>query len=378
MHQQSESGKDRRPVRFTSRKDLRKSKQIPRFSLNTDPVLAEKATKAICTRLGINNIEKSANPEVWFSYVNTRFEACGNLENAFKDQIDYLWLPVAGRFGNNIIQCIHALAFAEIFGIPKIYHQFPWLPGRKSAGSGPVLIQAMPNFKNKQVGLWSGFFNSYCHPRLEALPQSDFVRIIDNYLQPNIRWLSAEPQRAAITVHIRGGDIMTNRKGGYPNYGQPPLAFYTCEIERLANETGRQKIEIISEDRNNPVLDALEFWALKQGMETISYPKSRERRDAKRLVAAEHLIISYSTFPVTLALLSKNTQSLSFFRMSRKSQLLVEKIPSVYRSWDSTYRYTPFGEWKNSVAQRQLIVDFPASAIETVRLDADSKQYEVS
>lgn len=268
-----------------------------------------------------------------------------------------------GRFGNNLIQAVNAVALAKAHDIPVIYHSFGWLLRRYSTPAGPLMIRVRPCLLSSRSGVWAGLFSNQSASALRELGSKGFAECAMTQIQPGIPWVSKKAEKKLITVNIRGGDVMLARPNPPKVYVQPPLAFYTVAIKRLMAETGKKGIGVIFEDRANPVLDALEFWALEQGIVCVEHSDRSFASDSKRLLAAEHLIAGYSWFSDSLAILSGNLKSFTYFRQGFKTKAIGEKGVRVYRGNDPDESFIRPRTWENTVAQRKQLVDYPEDKI---------------
>lgn len=101
-----------------------------------------------------------------------------------------------------------------------------------------------------------------------------------------------------VVIHMRSGDTMQTRSK-YPGYYvQPPCSFYS-DVIRHGNKGGAFKhVLIVTEtDRRNPCIHAVE----SQFAEKVHVQTDSIRNDACTLVSATNLVLSYSTFGVSLS-----------------------------------------------------------------------------
>jgi hypothetical protein len=348
--------------------------RYPRLSLWRNRALADRATKTLCARLGVNNIARQQRPENWFEYANARFDACGNLKRAATGQIDYFWQPVMGRFGNNFLQIVHAIALAEIESVDRIYHGLGWLPPRLNLGTGPELVRAKPTLLSLRAGLRIGGFSKNRFPAIRDLGAKDVARISQTYLAPATPWHDEPAEKHAITVNFRAGDVTKSQPNPNRAFVQPPAAFYMRAIEAIAAETGRDRLKLIYTDRSNPAIEPVEDWAQRLGFNL----ESRENRsfdlDTRSILAAEHLIVGYTSFADALSQLSRNLKSFTFFRASHNVSALYVRGIKLFHGVDADHGFIPHGTWSNSDAQRELIACYPPKSIKiTSFLDKDTE-----
>jgi len=324
-----------------------------RLSLWPSTALADRAADALAARFGAENIPRATLTGNWFQYANRRVDATGNLWRAARGQVDYLWLPSTGNFGNNLIQISNALVFAKAEGIPRIFHPFRWL------GDHDRFRHGTPRLLSSKAGLRNGFFAEHMFTSLKSAEPAATLALLDSELVPALKWLPVPPEQSAITVSLRAGDVMWNRQRQNGNYVQPPLSFYTGAIRRLMDQTGRQEIEIITTDYANPAFFALEVWADQQGITVRFNPDRSVRTDITRLLAAEHLVTGYTSFSAALASVSQNLKSYAYFRTTHRLALLQTRLALVLKGSDVAGDYIAPGTWKNTIAQRRMIVDYP-------------------
>ncbi len=338
--------------------------KFPLLSLDPRTKLGTRASKMVCERLTAEFSPRDPSPANWFEYARKRYDACGNLSRAAKGKIDYLWLPRMGRFGNNAIQIVHAIFLARASGIPVIHHDFDWLPKRMVCADGLILRKGRPSLFSFRAGVWAGMFGYKSAKLLQGMSAQQCADVAQNDVKPHMRWQNVEPQTKAITVYIRSGDVTLARPNPFKPYVQPPLSFFTASIKRIMAETGLRKIEIIFLDRSNPVLDGLEFWAERTGLDVIATHQCSFEHDTVRLLAAEHLIVGNSSFPSALALLSNNLKSFYFFSHSFKVAAIRATGAKVYKATAKENTYIAPFTWDNSITQRLKMVEFPEDLIE--------------
>ncbi len=328
----------------------------PRVPPDVDLALSARAEAAVCDRLGVTTIPYDPAPARRFFYVNRRFEICGDLARAASGKLDYFWVPPAGQFGNNLIQMLNAIAVAEKAGIATLYHPFPWLPAQVTTDRGLLILRSPPDLANGLAGVRNGFFVSRGAAWQDMKPV-DYLDVIQRVIRPNLAWHPVGRGRDVVTVHVRGGDVMIDRN---PNswHWQPPLAFYTKAITSALELTQRSAVQVVSVDRSNPILDELEEWALNQGLET-DVSSGSFSTDAARLLSADYMVASNSSFAHGLALLSTNLRGFWFFRNAFHFRSLVLAGVDVTRGQDLSGTYIPGGEWRNTIAQRREMVLHP-------------------
>jgi hypothetical protein len=342
--------------------------RFPRLVVRGTEDQARIATAALCERFGIDNQPFDPDPARWFWYINRRFDVCGNVARGAAGHVDYIWLPVLGRFGNNVFQMINAATFAKHVGASKIYHSFGWLPPKTKALDGVKLIRGEPPLRSRKAGLRTGFFGTNNNTVLRRMPAEPFVEAAERILMPEMRYRQPQINTKEIVVHIRGGDIMKNRTRPHPDYVQPPASFYCQAVRHAAERTGIRAINIISQDRSNPAIEPFVCWAKSEGFVVNPISNKSLEDDVEQLLAAKHLVAGKTTFPAAIAMLSGNIRSLYFFRNFYIENKLAGKVKDLFRVNDELGDYIPIRGWKNSEAQHKMIRNYPEKNLMTERV----------
>ena len=98
-----------------------------------------------------------------------------------------------------------------------------------------------------------------------------------------------------LIIHIRSGDIFTGTPA--PLYINPPLSYYVDII----NNNSFNNIYIISEDKQNPIIDRL-----LNKYHNIIFKVSPLEEDIKIILSAKNIVYSVGTFIPSLISLSDN------------------------------------------------------------------------
>lgn len=137
-------------------------------------------------------------------------------------------------------------------------------------------------------------------------------------------------------INIRSGDIFLNSINRH--YSQPPLCFY----DKIIKENNFNKVYILSNGHENPVVDIL----LKK-YRTIKYIHGSIEFDISIIVNAYNFVMPTSTFPSTLINLNYNLKNLYIYghdlRYPPKINFTIHKMnPSakylkfVWNKWNKT------------------------------------------
>jgi hypothetical protein len=140
------------------------------------------------------------------------------------------------------------------------------------------------------------------------------MKISDEFVEP-ICSLTTDFVLSAsqIVIHIRSGDIFESDP--HPNYGQPPLIYYVTSLRDIISKKKKELFEglsvyiITQQDRKNPTIQGIVEWCHKNDVK-VTIQSSDIHSDIKYILAAQTLIVGFSTFTKVLILLSKNLRSL--------------------------------------------------------------------
>lgn len=145
-------------------------------------------------------------------------------------------------------------------------------------------------------------------------------------------------------IHIRSGDIFVNIIN--KNYAQPPLCFY----QKIINENNFNKIYIVSNGHENPVINKLLYLYQK-----IKYIHNSVERDISIIISAYNLVISVSTFIYTLINLNDNKQNLYIYKYDKYH---LNNLNCVVHEMEASIKYKSimFGKWNNTKEQLDLML----------------------
>jgi len=179
------------------------------------------------------------------------------------------------------------------------------------------------------------------------------VRELFSGLQPR-----GDLSDSTLAIHVRSGDIYFRERVG--NWGQPPVAYY----ERIIREGRWERVLVVCEDKESPVLRPIEALCDDLGIKHI-FQSTTLAEDLAVLVGAKNLVVGRGTFAPAVVLLNPVLERIFFFEDRFDSKFL-DQSTKVIRVVDQAgdYRENVLqGKWVNSPAQRQLMVDYPASAL---------------
>ena len=199
-------------------------------------------------------------------------------------EIDNIYMDYFGRFGNKLVVFNKVFFYCEIIKCKKIILEKDnniYIRNKINDRQFNLTIEmAKPGINY----IKDSIFNYYPNPFsefLEIKPENRFSVFRDEMLRnlPNVHI-----NKDDIYIHIRGGDIFI-----YPHgpYGQPPYCFY----KTIINTNLFDKIHIIAEDTNNPVLNKL-----LETFPNIIFKKNNIEHDIAYLARAYNLVASVSSF----------------------------------------------------------------------------------
>lgn len=163
-------------------------------------------------------------------------------------------------------------------------------------------------------------------------------------------------------IHIRSGDIFINVINRF--YSQPPLCFY----RKIINESNYQNYYILSNGHENPVIDKL--LSLHP---YIKYIHGTLEYDISVIINAYNLVLSLSSFPLTLIYLNNNLLNLYIYDMMNfnyldtlNSNLNNTKFKIHKMKPSSDYFKYMNEKWNNTKFQLNLMISEKCDNIEFI------------
>jgi hypothetical protein len=245
------------------------------------------------------NISNESSNDGYLSQDSIELLGDFNLGLPIKSQILALEIEKALFFGNAVITFIHCLITAKLNGIKKIYHpNFIWLSSVFSIYGIEVRPKGMHQ-NLKEPRLSSNFLYLKLLKKLFIFDESLFYKTISEVkFNFKLNFHESCAKDDVLFIHFRSGDFF---KGQYlrPNYGQPPLKFYTT----ILKEYSWSKVFLVYEDRLNPLISILESY-----LESIDLPFQHSSQDVisdiNVLLTAKNLIMSRGTFSSVISCIS--------------------------------------------------------------------------
>ena len=268
-----------------------------------------------------------------------------------KTSIDKLFYKTDLRFGNLLVTLNKLIFYCEIIGCKSIIldkNDFWFINNKIYIPNKKISIET-GNYNNSFNFYFTGwtllFSNSIYRPK---------IRI--NYLRKEI--ISNLPKihhsKDYLYIHIRSGDIFSL---AHPFYSQPPLCFY----QLILNNYNFSKIYLISENKNNPIIEKL----INQ-YSSINYCKNNIKLDISLLINAYKLVASISSFVNLIIQLNYNLEFLWDYNIYKTSEKILlyhydlYKYPhnkfTIFRMEPSFKYRTIMYSWKNNYIQRRLMI----------------------
>jgi hypothetical protein len=270
------------------------------------------------------------------------------------------------RFGNAVAQIVHAAFYAARFGASRILvppgHALFLASGR----IGTIAFEAAP-FDALRPGETALVGRLYECRAIDARPSPEqryaaVRRVVGPLLRPAL--LDPDPRVAAsdVMAHLRSGDIFER---AVPNrtYGQPPLSFYLGAIRAQAP----RRAWLVYENLANPVIPVLAARLRALGIEVVEQSASLAE-DLRVMLSARRLVMGYGTLTDTVVALSDRLAEAHVF--GRHRDIRPPGSPVTLSRWvDRDGRFVAAVQsrnWRNTPEQRQLLLDYPAEALERV------------
>ena len=246
-----------------------------------------------------------------------------------------------GLLGNNVLQILRAIYFAEKFGVP-----FVKIPEHHCLSTQFIEIESKIQ---KHHNSFTGTFFDLTEFNVEN-PDTLTLKNICKRYKKNVfnnfmtRDGGSLPSTGSITVraHVRGGDVFGWRV--HPSYLQPPLSYYRHVIRNF------HYCELVAQDTRNPVAKYL-----KREKNVVEISKS-EVDDFYALASCENLVFSASTFCYAAYLMSDVVKHIYI------PDYYLRELPS--GAWPNDVNvniielngYLTNGTWRNTWKQRKKMI----------------------
>lgn len=274
-----------------------------------------------------------------------------------------------GAFGNCLVQYYVAISVARALGlrlikIPKIDRSQAIFLKERLNCRGITFIPAEEPLPDDGYFLSGMFFDVPFQQMVNARSPMSMREVVHTYIRQVFdglpRVFPNKPEDQLI-VHIRSGDIFSTWID--PNYPQPPLAFYRMVIERLVAEKRIKSVKMVFENRANPVIPALEAY-----VESIRLPLSTQSGtlvdDVAAIANGRYLVFGFGSFGPGVCHLSERVDQVFYFSCNWPQGFQsIETVGQAIEVRDVGGGYMKIGEWTNSDAQRQLMIEYPAEKL---------------
>ena len=255
-----------------------------------------------------------------------------------------------------MVELNNLLYYCEILNITNIYlnseNKWPLSQNVISKKFNISLISKNKlDFKNRSISIFdknSLYFQKIFKPEIR-------INSLENEIKKNLPKIILNQND--LFIHIRSGDIFKYRINKDSNYAQPPLCFY----QRIINKFSFRKIFIISQDKENPIIDLL----IKQYPKII-FTKNNLEQDVSILSNAYNIVGSNSSFFTTIILINNNLRIIWEF----DHYMLIEKYLhlhrdiynyninySIYRMHQSSKYKNEMFPWRNTKEQIELMIN---------------------
>lgn len=265
-----------------------------------------------------------------------------------------------GRFGNNVIQLIHAIHIAETFHIPAVRFRFGGFQTNEIR-IHDLRIRANRNHPLRRQRIVHNFFyehqNLAIFPGLSNLSPHDRLRIAQQYLKPILSCSSELPFlpdfETTLFVHIRSGDLFRNHSP-HSSYIQPPLDYYTYIFSRECDKN----VVVLYEDDGNPVVNAL-----KVSNPTYAFYSLPIEETFYIFLHAKYIVMGYGTFVPGILCMNDSYHTLycpGNFQAGVPNCISVP-LPDYIQKWENTEEQRSFMLTYNGITKHfHFLPDRPA------------------
>lgn len=270
------------------------------------------------------------------------------------------------RFGNSVVQLSNLAQLCLKFSIPAVYYQdeHPFFNVSKLQGSigVPFLRRGPDELAAQDAIVLSGrfFFDSPYGLFVDQERQG----ILDTHIAPLLPrdFVEGSPlvDEEVLTVHIRSGDIFHDDI--HPTMGQPPLSYYELVLEQAK----KTRIVVVTEDLRNPVIAPFMGLARSKDLEVVMFSGGL-RQSLRLLFNSYELVGGIGSFAWAVESLSRKIRRYWFFERVFDESLFARSQVRAVRVSDTTDQYVAAvcDDWRNTLQQRQMMLEFPISALES-------------
>lgn len=155
-------------------------------------------------------------------------------------------------------------------------------------------------------------------------------------------------------MHIRSGDIFSTWI--HRPYAQPPLCFYKAILKNFKFN----KIYIIAENNNNPIIDKL-----LNKYNNVIYSQNSLKLDISLLINSYNLVSSVSSFIIVMIILNPKIENIFVYNLYPMGEKILHyhfdlfefsNKFTIYRMEPSSNYKEKMYRWKNNKIQRKLMI----------------------
>lgn len=253
-----------------------------------------------------------------------------------------------GRLGNNILQLIHSLTYANYYKLNLIIKKHKYFKKEKiilfsDNIENKFLYDENNDFTNRNVKI-TGFKNSDI--LFENIVNKKFIRKqLLNIFKIKIKKDQYYNDKTLI-IYIRSGDIFNERI--HPKYISAPYYYYDYILQKYKEKYNNYIL--VAENLDNPVIKKI----LKKHPYII-WNKNNLKDDLKIVLGSSHIVSCIGTFISSLSWIATNMKKVylpSFVtKKNYYSKLEFEKIElSEFKE--------KIGKWKNTKEQHELLLNY--------------------
>ncbi|WP_430259400.1 discoidin domain-containing protein [Neorhizobium sp. IRS_2294] len=266
-----------------------------------------------------------------------------------------------GAFGNCVIQYANAIEIAQKAGLQYIQVAEGGLVSLNEpiAMDGITFLPADAPLPESGAFLRGYFFHTQPDQSRTDENYHRIIRDIVKRLFPSIK--SSSKPLDELCIHIRSGDIFSSWV--HADYVQPPLAFYKLVIERLLNEGSISRVKLVFEDRQNPVIDALERYLIENQI-LHCCQSGAVVADINSIVNSRYMAYGYGTFGPAVCHFSDAIDTVfNFVPEGGQFFPALPNVRTIVNVIDGSHEYIKVGDWTNSDLQRHTMLNYPTDKL---------------
>lgn len=247
-----------------------------------------------------------------------------------------------GRLGNNITQLVNAIYLGLYLKEDFIYYPhhnlFKNKPIKISDTSYKQQVYEHRFFNRDKVcssfNIDNTLFDKYKEDIKKLLKEAIEFKNINNNITEN-----------DLVIHIRSGDVYN--KTPHPGWIQPPLHFY----EKVINSKKWEKIYLICEDTNSPVISPL-----LNKYNNIHFKIQPLIEDIKYIIGCKNICFGMGSFIPALLLFNNKIHNMYYPRYCYR--YLLDITSYINKIEYNLPNYIKKGEWKNTKEQILVMLKY--------------------